>query len=129
MIAPTGKVYGIEFVPELVAQSRENLQKDASDLLETQVLQVMKGDGWKGLPDKGPFDAIHVGAAAEETPTALLEQLSPNQGKLIIPVGPQMGMQYLLQYVRNGDTFDRQNLMGVRYVPLVHDKNNEPKVL
>jgi protein-L-isoaspartate O-methyltransferase len=28
---------------------------------------LLGGDGWKGLPDKGPFDAIHVGAAAEGT--------------------------------------------------------------
>ncbi len=28
---------------------------------------IQGGDGWKGLPDKGPFDAIHVGAAAEGT--------------------------------------------------------------
>lgn len=126
MVAPTGKVYGIEFVPELVRQSQENVQKDASDLLESKVLNIMKGDGWKGLADKAPFDAIHVGAAAAETPHALVEQLSPNEGKLIIPVGGQFDMQYLMQYTRKGDSVERKQLMGVRYVPLVHDDDDEP---
>lgn len=34
-------------------------------------------DGFDGLPDEGPFDAIHVGAAAPKLPKALVEQVSP----------------------------------------------------
>lgn len=36
-----------------------------------------EGNGWLGDPDEAPFDAIHVGAAAESLPSALVEQLKP----------------------------------------------------
>lgn len=39
-----------------------------------------------GYAQKGPYDAIHVGAAARTIPPALVEQLA-SPGRLIIPVG------------------------------------------
>jgi protein-L-isoaspartate O-methyltransferase len=39
-----------------------------------------------GYAQKGPYDAIHVGAAARTIPPALLEQLA-SPGRMIIPVG------------------------------------------
>ena len=39
-----------------------------------------------GYAPKGPYDAIHVGAAARTIPPALVEQLA-SPGRLIIPVG------------------------------------------
>jgi protein-L-isoaspartate(D-aspartate) O-methyltransferase len=45
------------------------------------------GDGRLGYPQLAPYDAIHVGAAAEKIPDALLTQLAPG-GKLVIPLGP-----------------------------------------
>jgi len=39
-----------------------------------------------GYPPKGPYDAIHVGAAAPTIPPALVEQLA-SPGRMIIPVG------------------------------------------
>jgi protein-L-isoaspartate O-methyltransferase len=32
-------------------------------------------NGWDGLPNEGPFHFIHVGAAAEVPPQALLDQV------------------------------------------------------
>ena len=46
------------------------------------------GDGRLGCPEFSPYNAIHVGAAAELVPDALLHQLSPDGGQLVIPVGP-----------------------------------------
>ena len=39
-----------------------------------------------GYAQKGPYDAIHVGAAAQAIPPALVEQLA-SPGRMIIPVG------------------------------------------
>ena len=39
-----------------------------------------------GLPEEGPYDAIHVGAAAPTLPAALVEQLA-RPGRMFIPVG------------------------------------------
>jgi protein-L-isoaspartate(D-aspartate) O-methyltransferase len=57
-----------------------------------------------------------VTAAMEEIPDALLARLEPG-GVLIAPVGPMDDTQMLTRVVRNGDAFDRQELMAVRFVP------------
>ena len=57
------------------------------------------GDGWEGLSEHAPFDAIHVGAGAATVPSALLAQLAVG-GRMVIPVGPQGGLQTLLQIDR-----------------------------
>lgn len=44
------------------------------------------------LPHDKPFDAIHVGAAADTVPQALLARLAEG-GRMVIPVGPQHGEQ------------------------------------
>lgn len=56
----------------------------------------VEGDGRKGYPQQAPYNAIHVGAAAPDTPKALIEQLA-NGGRLIVPVGPEGGEQYMMQ--------------------------------
>lgn len=38
-------------------------------------MQIQFGDGKLGIPEFGPYNAIHVGAAAEHIPQALVEQL------------------------------------------------------
>ena len=99
-------------------------------------------DGWKGLPEHAPFDAIHVGAAATSLPKILANQLKVG-GVLIIPIGPQEQHQVLYKIKRvkeaandesrcnnndnyytseepfRRDDFEVRPLLGVRYVPLV----------
>eukprot|EP00592_Proboscia_alata_P013598 CAMPEP_0194386784 /NCGR_PEP_ID=MMETSP0174-20130528/88450_1 /TAXON_ID=216777 /ORGANISM="Proboscia alata, Strain PI-D3" /LENGTH=250 /DNA_ID=CAMNT_0039176329 /DNA_START=123 /DNA_END=875 /DNA_ORIENTATION=+ len=125
-----GKVYGIEYMKELVDFSIENTKIADIDLLSQGVVTYQVGDGWKGLPEKAPFTAIHVGAAADSFPQELMMQLDVG-GVMVIPVGPDGGVQnlYKVERLRNGDQFQKEdftfdNLLGVRYVPLVHLNQN-----
>ena len=86
---------------------------------------VTVGDGWAGLPERAPFDAIHVGAAARSVPKALITQLAPG-GVMIIPVGPAGGAQELLRVDKAADgSVSARTLFGVRYVPLVGGDKDE----
>jgi len=122
---PNGKVWGMDYIPELVALSETNTQKGDSDLLgQGGKLEYIQGDGWRGLPDHAPFSCIHVGAAAASVPLDLVAQLKPG-GVMVIPVGPQGGSQFLMRIDRTTDegpverSYTSERLMGVRYVPLV----------
>ena len=112
-------VFGIEHVQELADFSQINLNKSYSAQLTNGAIQVICGDGREGYAAGGPFDAIHVGAAAAQVPQALLQQLSPN-GTLVIPVGPDGGNQVIKRITKSADAnkFVEENLLGVRYVPL-----------
>lgn len=119
----TGVVYGIDVFPNLVQMTQFNMEKEDKDLLDNNIVKVKVSDGWKGLVEESPFDAIHVGAAAAEFPRALLEQLKVG-GVLIIPVGPENGAQNLYRVERLNDGYTKDDfkiteLLGVRYVPLV----------
>lgn len=75
------------------------------------------GDGWEGLPDEAPFDAINVAAAVGGTvPSALEHQLSLG-GRLVAPVGDTN--QHLMLIRRSPAGLERRQLEAVRFVPLV----------
>jgi len=117
MVGSTGLVVGIDYLQPLVDLALANIAQADGDLLASGRLIIRHGDGWRGACDAGPFDAIHVGAAAETIPEALLEQLRPG-GRMVIPVGA--ASQNLCRVDRRPDgSFDKKLLMAVRYVPLV----------
>ncbi len=82
------------------------------------------GNGMKGWPEQAPFDRIMVTAASEEIPEKLLEQLKDG-GIMVIPIGIQGEIQYMIRIIRNGDDYERQEMLPVKFVPLlsgiVHD--------
>lgn len=113
-----GLIVGIEHHPKLVEFAIENINKDDPTLLTDGKVIVIQGDGRLGCEKHGPYDAIHVGAAAPEIPQNLLSQLKPG-GRMICPVGPAGETQQLEQYDKlpNGE-IKKETLMSVVYVPL-----------
>ena len=61
----------IERIPELAEQARASLAAAGYDRRRGRRV----GDGTLGLPERAPFDAIAVAAAAPELPETLYEQL------------------------------------------------------
>ncbi|MCB1494102.1 MAG: protein-L-isoaspartate(D-aspartate) O-methyltransferase, partial [Rhodobiaceae bacterium] len=84
-------VVSIERYRTLKAQADERL----ADMGLTNVETVL-GDGFEGYPDGAPYDRIIVSAAAPEIPAALIEQLSPDGGRLVCPVGSPHDIQDLV---------------------------------
>ena len=86
---------------------------------------IIVGDGMAGAPDLAPFDRIMVTAAAEEIPKALAEQLAVG-GKMVLPVGPRHGPQYIVKLSKrpNGE-LTREDLIAVRFVPLLPGQARE----
>ncbi|EGO03931.1 hypothetical protein SERLA73DRAFT_175629 [Serpula lacrymans var. lacrymans S7.3] len=112
-----GKVVGIDHIPELVEWSILNLKKDGlAEALQDKRIEVIAGDGRQGYASGGPYDAIHVGAAAPTLPTALVEQLA-SPGRMFIPVGSYTQQIIQVDKDANGKV-TKKELMGVSYVPL-----------
>jgi protein-L-isoaspartate(D-aspartate) O-methyltransferase len=113
LVRPGGKVYTIERLHGLVAMARGNLLATGySDAVE-----VVEGDGTKGLPEHAPYDRISVAAAAPHVPDPLKEQLSEG-GKMLVPVGSSW-YQDLVMISRRKGRFHTENLGGCVFVPLI----------
>lgn len=116
------QVYSIEYLPEVAQFGERNLRAlgYGKDRVHLRV-----GDGYRGWPEAAPFQAIVVTAAPEQVPQPLLDQLDM-AGRLVIPVGPEDGVQTLelwrrVSEGRGPDAFERTQLMGVRFVPFLGD--------
>ena len=84
-------------------------------------VHVREGDGYAGWPDRAPFDRIMVTAAPDEIPQPLLDQLAAT-GRLVIPVGPSDGMQWMTIVDKtDGKTMERRTL-PVRFVPFTRGR-------
>lgn len=116
LAGPNGKAVGIEHMKDLADKSIINIRKNHADMLDTGRIKIVTGDGRLGYPEAGPYDAIHVGAAASEMPKKLIEQLKVG-GRMVIPVGRHS--QEFIQIDRiSEDKIEKKKLMDVIYVPL-----------
>jgi protein-L-isoaspartate(D-aspartate) O-methyltransferase len=80
-------------------------------------VKVLVGDGSQGLRQFAPYGAILVSAAAPRVPVSLVEQLSDN-GKMVVPVGPQHAQELQLVRLQDGQP-SIEVLEGCRFVPLI----------
>ncbi|CAI5451717.1 unnamed protein product [Caenorhabditis angaria] len=128
MVGSNGSVVGIEHIPELVKLGIKNLEKNHGNLLKTGNIKIIEGDGRLGYPSNAPYNAIHVGAAAQGVPQSLIEQLAAG-GRMMIPVEMKTGNQVFMQIDKqqNG-TIVEKVVEHVVYVPLT-DRNKQLGIL
>lgn len=108
------KVYTIELIEPLGRRADSRLRE-----LGYRNVEVRIGDGYKGWPEKAPFDSIIVTAAPPEIPKALVAQLKVG-GKMVVPVGPEGMEQELLVVTKARDgSITTRRALPVRFVPMV----------
>ena len=119
LVAPEGKVVGVDHIQGLVELASKNMAKGAEGkkLLDTKRVQFIRADGRLGWREGGPYDAIHVGAAAKEAHPQLIEQLKA-PGRLFIPVEEGYVQNIWVVDKKEDGRVERERLFGVRYVPL-----------
>jgi protein-L-isoaspartate(D-aspartate) O-methyltransferase len=114
------EVVSIERYRTLADTARERLKT-----LKYTNVTVLTGDGFAGAPERAPFDRIIVTAAAEEVPEALIDQLAEG-GIMVLPLGPRHATQHIVKLFKAvGGGLTRQNLIAVRFVPLLRGQARE----
>lgn len=104
-------VYSVERISQLLDKARIRLRD-----LRIHNARLRHGDGFLGLPEAAPFDAIVMAAAPAYIPEALLGQLSIG-GKMVFPLGTVS--QELRMIERTPDAFVETKLEKVRFVPML----------
>ncbi|MFN0100689.1 MAG: protein-L-isoaspartate(D-aspartate) O-methyltransferase [Bryobacteraceae bacterium] len=104
-------IYSIEIVPELARSSAATLSA-----LGFHNVTVREGDGYRGWPERAPFDRIILTAAPPEIPAVLLDELKPG-GRLVAPVGVGVQDLVVVDKSASGKTTSR-SVIPVRFVPM-----------
>lgn len=125
-----GHIVGVEHIQELTDLAKENMQKSEQGrkYLEGGRVKFVTADGRLGWKEGAPYDAIHVGAAAEELHPVLVEQLRA-PGRMFIPVESgdgsalsRLGMgggQFIWVVDKKEDgSIHKEKVFPVAYVPL-----------
>ena len=120
LLVPQGRVITVERVPVLAERARDLLQK-----LGYHRVEVELAGPTLGCPQRAPFDAIIVAAAAPRLPESLVSQLAVG-GRLAIPIGP-LDTQELVQAIRTDEGISVRMLGPCRFVPLINDREAFPE--
>lgn len=108
-----GKIIAIELIPELAEFGKKNILKYG--FIEKGVVEIICGDGSRGLEKEAPFDKIIVAASATQEPEGLKKQLKIG-GKLVIPIQESIWL-----FSRKDDKiFKEQEFPGFTFVPLIN---------
>lgn len=127
----TGSGYSTAMLAELVhevytIEVRETLGRSAERVLNEcgyKNIHFKSGDGTLGWPEAAPFDAIVVTAGAHTLPIRLIQQLRIGR-KMVVPVGPADN-QVLRRITKTEQDFRIEQLLPVRFVPIVHANPNK----
>jgi protein-L-isoaspartate(D-aspartate) O-methyltransferase len=113
------EVVSVERYRTLAEEARARLKA-----LGCENVDIVVGDGFAGVPDRAPYDRIIVTAAAETIPEALLDQLADG-GIMILPLGSHDGSQHIIKLTKSVTGIRRENLIPVRFVPMLPGKAQE----
>jgi protein-L-isoaspartate(D-aspartate) O-methyltransferase len=114
-----GEVWTVERHPGLSIRAQTAL-----DELGVHNVTCVVADGWDGLPECAPYDAVNVAAASAGAPPPALEDQLALGGRLVAPVGDRR--QYLVRVRRTEHGLQRERLDPVRFVPLVRGPGDLP---
>lgn len=106
------QVWSVEIVEEFAAIADARLIE-----LDHRNVAIRIGDGSRGWSEAAPFDAIVVSAAAKELPEALIGQLNPDGGRLVMPLGEPRS-QRLVQVTRDRNELTIREMMAVQFTEL-----------
>jgi len=107
------EVYSVEAIRPLAEAAARRLRR-----LGYTNVHFRHGDGALGWPEHAPYDGIIVTAAPEEIPAALIAQLA-DDGRMVIPIGPEFTEQMLYLVEKRQGRIHTQPIAPVRFVPLV----------
>jgi protein-L-isoaspartate(D-aspartate) O-methyltransferase len=110
------EVVSVERHQGLALSARETL----ASLAITNV-ELIVGDGSQGVPERAPFEAIAVHAAAPAAPPALIDQLAEG-GRLVVPIVADEETDLLTVLSRRGGEIEAETIGPCRFVPLVGEE-------
>jgi protein-L-isoaspartate(D-aspartate) O-methyltransferase len=113
------EVISIERHESLAAGARRVL-----DALGVGNVEVLIGDGSRGLPERAPIDAIAIHATAPAPPRKLLAQLG-DRGRLVVPIAADRA-DMLTVFRRLGEEVRSEEIGPCRFVPLIGEEGFGP---
>ncbi len=115
------QVYSIERQKSLYKMNR-----NSAYIRGFRMLKTFYGDGFRGLPKMGPFDAIIITAAAPVIPERLLQQMKVG-GRMVLPYGDygENKSQQMLRITRKSEAdFEQEEFDNFTFVPMLKGKQN-----
>jgi protein-L-isoaspartate(D-aspartate) O-methyltransferase len=124
----TGSGYSAAVLARLAAEvvsveRHESLSRAAGEALAgigVANVELLVGDGSRGVPERAPFDAIAVHATAPAAPPALIEQLAEG-GRLVVPIAMREA-DMLTVLRREGEEVRARPIGPCRFVPLIGEE-------
>jgi protein-L-isoaspartate(D-aspartate) O-methyltransferase len=113
------EVVGVERHRSLATGARGALARTGVENVE-----LLVGDGSRGVLAQAPFDGIAVHAAAPAPPRTLLGQLVDG-GRLVVPIAADSA-DLLTVFERRGDELRREEIGPCRFVPLIGEEGFGP---